>query len=366
MRHVIRSPFPLTYDECRARFRQAAAGAGAGLRAHRVPARGPDGQSLTVDVARLGPDPAPRLLVLMSGTHGIEGFAGSAIQTEWLLARGEDDTLPADLGVVLVHAVNPYGMAWWRRQNESNVDLNRNWVSFESAPPENPGYRELHPFLCPLENADRTEMEFRKASQRLIDEHGYDWVKTAITVGQYEVPDGLYYGGAQREASTRILEEALREPLAEAEQVLTVDLHTGHGDFGTYTLLCSATEGSDEHRWLAGCFDPAHIEVTQDNPQATTPEKRGQLARGFRELLQEGARYASLTFELGTCDDLTMILAERAEHWLHRHGDREAEEGRRIAWRHRCASIPDSAEWESRARAHGRQVVADALRGIGS
>jgi hypothetical protein len=182
------SPFPLTYDECRARFRRAGRSAAARLETHPVEARGPEGQALSVDVARLGEEEAERVIVILSGTHSVEGFAGSVIQTELLVDAAEEPTLPEGAAVVLVHAVNPYGMAWWRRQNESNVDLNRNWVDFDGSLPTNAGYPELHPWLCPDVLDEASEEDFRKASQRFIEERGYAWVKEAVTIGQYALP----------------------------------------------------------------------------------------------------------------------------------------------------------------------------------
>jgi hypothetical protein len=357
------SSLPLTYDECRARFRRAGRAAAARLETHPVEARGPEGQTLSVDVARLGEDEAERVIVILSGTHGVEGFAGSVIQTELLLAVAEGLALPEGAAIVLVHALNPYGMAWWRRQNESNVDLNRNWVDFDGPLPTNAGYPELHPWLCPNVLDEASEEDFHKASQRFIEERGYAWVKEAVTIGQYALPGGLYYGGSQREASTRILTTLFERHVVGAAEALTIDLHTGHGAFGSYTLLSNAAAGSEEQAWISRCFDPERIEVTRDNPDATTPDKFGQLARGVAELLP-GTVYRSLTFELGTVDDLTMILAERREHWLHRRGDRSSEAGHEIAWHHRTCSIPDSREWEASAREHGRRVLGDAMRGL--
>jgi hypothetical protein len=40
----------------------------------------------------------------------------------------------SDDAVVFVHALNPYGMAWLRRVNENNIDLNRNFMEFEKGP----------------------------------------------------------------------------------------------------------------------------------------------------------------------------------------------------------------------------------------
>ena len=82
-------------------------------------------------------------LVLSSGTHGVEGYAGSAIQLEFLhaaLREAVEDSRsqrkvsskdPKNGGkrrrrVLLLHAVSPFAMRHNRRFNEHNVDLNRN------------------------------------------------------------------------------------------------------------------------------------------------------------------------------------------------------------------------------------------------
>jgi Protein of unknown function (DUF2817) len=48
-----------------------------------------------------------------------EGFAGSAIQLQMLK---DLPIMPKDAALIVVHALNPYGMAHLRRVNENNVD----------------------------------------------------------------------------------------------------------------------------------------------------------------------------------------------------------------------------------------------------
>src|SRR5205085_1802617 len=103
---------------------------------------------------------ASKGLVLVSGTHGVEGFLGSACQTGWL--RGDAFRVPNDTAVILVHALNPYGFAWCRRVTHENVDLNRNFLDYEAldaaavGPPENSAYRSLEGALNPLDLNDGT------------------------------------------------------------------------------------------------------------------------------------------------------------------------------------------------------------------
>ena len=67
-----------------------------------------------------------KLIIMTSGVHGIEGFAGSAIQ-RYFMNEVLDAELLQNTGVLLIHAINPYGFKFGRRVSENKVDLNRNF-----------------------------------------------------------------------------------------------------------------------------------------------------------------------------------------------------------------------------------------------
>src|SRR5690606_5451690 len=103
--------FGANYAQSRERFIAAASSVGARLTQYVHPhEKGPDGGTLSVDVAVLGRHDAPRQFLALSGTHGLEGPAGAAVQIAWLVS-GQAKSLPEDVAVVLVHAINPYGWA---------------------------------------------------------------------------------------------------------------------------------------------------------------------------------------------------------------------------------------------------------------
>src|SRR6201999_3319201 len=106
--------FGTDYQAARGKFLAAARAAGATLEAAQHPERGPDGGALFTDIARLGPADAEAMLVMISATHGVEGFCGSGAQIDWL-RRGEAARLPPGGGALLIHAINPYRFAWLRR-----------------------------------------------------------------------------------------------------------------------------------------------------------------------------------------------------------------------------------------------------------
>jgi predicted deacylase len=355
--------FPLTYDECRERFRWTCRLAGLTSTAHPIAARGPHGQELTIDVTSYGAAAPRRALVILTGVHGDEGFSSSTLLCDAIerwVADGTDDQLSTDAAVLLVHAVNPWGMAFWRRQNESNVDLNRNWGRDQlAATPQNHGYDLIHPALVPGGDRVPTPESLFDVTRALIAEHGAAWVKAAVSEGQYRHPDGLYFGGDRTEESNRILARVVGDRLTGADDVLVVDLHTGHGAFGTYTLLSHVPEGHPDEAWLRSVFDPDRIECTL-SANATTGPKHGQIASGLNDVVA-AAHWRTVTMELGTISDTRMIVNERAEHWVHFHGDRGIPEHARVVWDHRCGSTPDDGGWERAARAHGVAVL-DAAR----
>ena len=124
--------FSRTYQQAREHFIKACCDFKGELASIKHPEQGPDGD-IFMDIGCFGDKSAQRVVVISSGTHGVEGYTGSGIQS-LLLHEGLYARLPAGTRLLMVHGVNPYGFAWQRRTNESNIDLNRNFISFEKAP----------------------------------------------------------------------------------------------------------------------------------------------------------------------------------------------------------------------------------------
>ncbi|KAF4733139.1 hypothetical protein FOZ63_031695, partial [Perkinsus olseni] len=154
--------FSERYDEARAKFRRLALQAGLGLWALPVVPPSGYGHEYIMDVAVLRPTVGHSRgsVVHTSGVHGVEGYGGSGIQCYLLdqirQAKEEGRLQNIDKTLVFVHAVNPYGMAHYRRVNEENVDLNR--IALKShefdylinkRDPNVAGYVDLDAFLNP-------------------------------------------------------------------------------------------------------------------------------------------------------------------------------------------------------------------------
>ena len=93
--------FSATYREARQRFLDAAHRAGATADSHVHPLKGAEGEEIGTDTALLGAADADKLFIVSSGTHGPEGFSGSACQlsllNDELARRANDRGVGADL-----------------------------------------------------------------------------------------------------------------------------------------------------------------------------------------------------------------------------------------------------------------------------
>ncbi|MEI2687432.1 MAG: DUF2817 domain-containing protein [Cypionkella sp.] len=231
-----RLPFALDYATMRQRFLTAARAAGAVLSEHVHSLHGPDGKIIATDVALIGQADATKLMVLISGTHGVEGAYGSACQTAWL-GQKANWPLPQDSAVLMIHLINPWGTAWSRRVNEDNVDLNRNFIDWNQTPPENSGYAELHPAVVVAAWDGPERLAADEVLAELTRLKGQTAVSSVLEAGQYAFADGLFFGGHAPVWSNRVLSAILAEFGQQAGQVIVFDLHTGAGPYGYPALL---------------------------------------------------------------------------------------------------------------------------------
>ncbi|RYF42900.1 MAG: DUF2817 domain-containing protein [Comamonadaceae bacterium] len=348
------------YAQARDQFLHAARGAGAGLRHYRCPATGPRGEALFTDVAWVGDRAAPKALVAISGTHGVEGFCGSGFQVDWLRS-GLGASLPDDTCVLFIHAINPYGFAWLRRVNEDGVDLNRNYLDPGRPPPENPGYDEMAHALVPSALtgpvADEADAFLAACRQRMGD-LGYF---RAVASGQYRHPDGLFYGGAGPTWSNRTLHEIIRADLSQRQDIAVIDFHTGLGPFGHGDLITDDKPGSDGSARVRQFWGDSVSEMFKG--QTAPLVEDGPTPRAFVRALPQ-ARLTIATLEFGTYDRETGRKALRADHWLHKHADPLGPQAAPIKQALRRQYYPDTVDWKEAVLFRGHQVARMALAGL--
>ena len=64
---------------------------------------------------------------MVSGTHGVEGYAGQDIQNEILKHMEIQPKDKYKYNLIMVHGLNHWGMIHGQRFTEQNIDLNRNF-----------------------------------------------------------------------------------------------------------------------------------------------------------------------------------------------------------------------------------------------
>lgn len=358
------SSFSTDYAAARQLFLQTAAEAGAGHPSYPHPLAGPNGERLATDTAWLGPADAECVLVLLSATHGVEGFHGSAAQIDWLrLCSQKKGSLPEGVALLIVHAINPHGFAWLRRVTEEGVDLNRNFIDFAAPLPENHGYDELADAIVP---ASLDEATLAAADARLrayADYYGQVAYEAALSGGQFAHANGLFYGGTEPSWSRLSTEAIVRDfGLDQRRRVAVLDFHTGLGPFGYGEPICDHPPGSVGLELARNWYGPSVTEPAIGTSSSVA--KEGLSDYGWQKML--GDRVVFIALEFGTWPFDNMIRVLRADHWLHRRGevDWNAEQTRSIKADIRRHFYPATADWQQMVLCRTRQCISQALAGL--
>ena len=351
---AVRTYFSPDYVTARARFRQAVDRAGAHVTPLALTARGPAGEDLTIDIAWFGAERPTRAFVHSSGVHGVEAFAGSAIQLQWL-----EEGLPAipeDAAIMLAHVINPYGMAWLRRFNEHNVDLNRNFLGPDEAYAGAPdGYAALDSFLNPS-SPPSLDLFYLQAGW-LVLRVGLPALRQAIAGGQYVNPKGLFFGGAALEEGPDRLQRYVQDRLADVRHLMVVDVHTGLGPFGVDTLLVHAADEGD----------PLFLKMQEtfgDRVSSMDPDRgpayriQGSYDTMFSRALPQ-ADVHHVAQEFGTSSAVQVVKALRAENRWHHYGGGGIDHPTKRDLKE--AFIPEDESWRQTALERGRIVIRQAL-----
>ena len=355
--------FAATYVEAREKFFAAANSVGAVVNRHIHPAaRGADGEELSIDVATLGDASASGMLLVMSGTHGVEGFCGSGCQVallhdqEFLAA-----VRSAKVHVVFLHALNPYGFSHLHRTNEDNVDMNRNFRDFTGPPAPNSNYADVHHFIVPSMWPPSADNEAKIAAY--VARHGERALQQAITGGQCEFPDGLFYGGTRPAWSNGILRSILREQGAGRRRIGLIDFHSGLGPRGVAEKIYSGRDLSADlaltKAWwgedVTSFFDGSSSSATLSGVN-------------YNAVYDEcpGVAYAGVALEFGTIPLSEMLQSLRADQWLASHPDANAELRTAIKRQVRDAFYCEADDWKATVFAQARDACLIAVSQLGA
>jgi hypothetical protein len=349
------------YSTARRRFRSACEKQGVTSTAYLHQHRGPTGEELATDVARWGAEDAQHVIVLSSALHGVEGFFGSAVQLAVIEAIEAFKIALPNVAVVMIHTLNPWGFAWLRRTDAQNIDSNRNFLlADETYQNCSDGYRRLNGLLNPAHPPRRCDLFTVRAAWQVI-RHGMPAVKQAVAGGQYELAQGLFYGGSGPGAVQQMLAEHLATWIGPARRVVHLDFHTGLGPWATYRLLFDYFPSSIEQQQLAEMFGAERL--GDMDPHDVAYAARGGLGRWCRAHLPN-IDYVELCAEFGTYAPLTVLKALRAENQAHHWSAHPPNRDHRAKRKLLEAFCPASDAWRERCVQQAVDLVAQTARSI--
>ena len=267
------------------------------------------------------------LIVLTTGVHGMEGYIGS-VMLDVFFEEIFTELDKKDTGILVIANVNPYGMKYMRRYNENNVDLNRNfimdWERFDLS--SNKDYPKVQSFLEPvgkIGNAFWHEVGFYISLAKEAIFTGADVISDALLTGQYESPQGVYYGGTGDEASTKYLKGVFNDCLdGEYENIVHIDIHSGYGPRYNMVIFNSVYETMTEAETKKAFGYDYVISHDSESFYATTGDTTDYFYR-LAESKNTDKELFSTCFEFGTIGDefmdtilsLKYTVDENRNHW---------------------------------------------------
>jgi hypothetical protein len=350
------------YLSARSQFLEAANSAGADLDSYRNSDAEIDATQLFLDVASLGGESADNVLVISSGVHGVEGFTGSAVQTA-LLNSDLKKSLPDNTGVLMIHAINPFGFAHLRRVNEDNIDLNRNFVEFSQPLPDNSDYDRLADVIAPMKASFffRLTSLFRILMYQL--RHGQSGLQKAVAQGQYSHPDGLFYGGCSPAWSRQTLEHIVEQKLAHVRKLAWIDIHTGLGSYGHGELIMYEPKESHPVQRAQKWWGEESVRTVVEGNSVST-DLNGTINRFVNNVLPD-AEVTIAGLEFGTFAPMKIFRVLQEENRLSAVAGQPSGELQSTRVKLLRAFCPDDESWREGVWQQSKLAVENALAGLG-
>jgi len=320
--------------------------------------------------AKLSPE---RLIVLTSGVHGSESYAGSAL-LDYFICKNLPTADTNTTAYLLVHALNPFGFKLHKRTTESGVNLNRNFSAslemFEQKNPQSLEFSEQFLERTPVSGPNSKWLQSMSDShdQPVFKGRSLNQVIQMTAPGQFYGPEHLEYGGKKPEPQSEWLMRLLESKLHQFKEVFAFDIHTGLGDRGQLHIL-----GNDPGDRIDSEFFNLMVRNPQDRFVYTPSSAEGfyatfgSLQDVYYQLTSSQQRICSLTLEFGTLGHSVSQQVEGMnsfilDHQVFHYGATSPELSSLVQERNFLRSYPQDVEWKQAVVEKGSFFIERALR----
>ena len=277
----------------------------------------------------------------------------------------------SEMGVLLIHGMNPYGFKYNRRVSENNVDLNRNCTTdiklYKSI---NTGYSDLYTMLNPKGEVSLKSIKnmfFHIDAIQKIILYSMGTLRQAILQGQYQYPEGLYSGGNALEPSIKAITPVIKQISENYEVVFNIDLHSGYGARGTLHLFPNPIKDKKLKTDLETIFTGNHIDWGDGDDFYTVT---GDFTSYIGQIIPK-KYYIPMVFEFGTLDSQTtmgsikslhnMIVENQGFHHNYKTQNDTAQINKNILEMY----YPSSDNWRSKAIEDARIILSKSVEQFG-
>ena len=365
--------FPESYEASRDRFLQEAdqlRGKWPFSRLESYPLKNfPD---LSIDWLWAEPHRKEKLVLISTAQHGIEGYVGSAM-LKLFMDEFAPRLNPEHTGLLLIHAINPWGMKHRLRVNPNGVDLNRNFALDGNYSPEiNPDYDLLEAFLNPKRPVRTLSIEalpfLVNVIQKLI-RLGRARLQTASLLGQHRHPKGMYFGGMELQEETAVLMDLYRVALASYQNFMQVDMHTGYGPRYQMTVIIPPLDTTSSAEFT-GKFNYPLVQKIDADEFYTISGDMGKYVYRLREAEFSGKSLFACGFEFGTFGDSLSALIRSLritvlENQLRHYRAVSPEAEKQLRAEYEELFFPAERKWREKATADCRQAFQGILNAYG-
>jgi hypothetical protein len=362
--------FPSSYEESCERFRRSLGllqpnWPDARLESHPLKNH-PD---LSVDWIWAEPSNKEHLVIISTAEHGIEGYVGAAMM-EVFVEEFAPRLDPGHTGLLLIHALNPWGMKYHRKVNENSVDLNRNFVLGGNFDPAiNPEFHQIKYLLNPRYRMRSFRFEtllFWGWVIRALSTAGAKVISRAALLGQHHTPNGFYYGGTNYQESTNVVIQLYRRALEGYQNVIQLDMHTGYGPRYQMTTIFPPEDPMSSAAVGQKFNYPLVQKIDGEEFYAISGDMEEYFYR-LKEAEYPDRRLFACGFEFGTFGDslLARIRSLRAmafENQLHWHGTHSDKTAEKVRAEFEELYFPAEEKWREKALVDGRQAFEGILR----